>query len=540
MDMRIPVTHTALAEALHRGYRAILEGKGMVCRIIDGTRDSLMNARGLDKELANRAVLATRHLFLDPLASPRVNPTTDPVFKKMLPLFRQLAFMMVDRFRFGTPSYRREAAEEFSTKFVEYCRRNYAGGAPEMDDVAFNKLVDDIGGSSIEQDIGELDYEPIRVHSWEKLRMLSDRYRLGSWCNVQNEADWDRYSLYGEGRFYLLVRRGADQSKSFDKYSVIGVTLNPDGDVVFAFDRANDVVSKDIIRRIVHNAGLDSSEATGFSNAIGIMQREGVDAESVFPVCIRLPHQDYCLVGFDRENGGYSVLHDERIPHYTTDIYDSISTIDDDTMDELVVADGHLLVDYTDGNVVYDAKGMCIATEGNIFLDPDRTLLRVYEDGSSRVSNGVFMGEPAMHKLLSGDSGCNLKSALFRSCVKKPPCLDRMGDTDFWVAETGDSLYIVRKPEAKLDECVRIADSDGPVDLDDVLTPDGYYRLAQYSPKDGERSYYLRKDGHNVVERPFRYIDTDGESGSFLVELEDFDGSMYVFDPNTGNIENMD
>ena len=87
MDRKIRIKDAALAEALNSGYRAILEGKGMVCRIIDGTRDGLVQARGMSKELANQVVLATRHLFLDPLAAPGVSPTTDPTFKKMLPLF---------------------------------------------------------------------------------------------------------------------------------------------------------------------------------------------------------------------------------------------------------------------------------------------------------------------------------------------------------------------------------------------------------------------------------------------------------------------
>ena len=541
MDRKIRIKDAALAEALNSGYRAILEGKGMVCRIIDGTRDGLVQARGMSKELANQVVLATRHLFLDPLAAPGVSPTTDPTFKKMLPLFPQLAFMMVDRYRMGSPTYRREAAEEFSTKFVEYCKQHYPNGAPEMGDDAFDNLATEVSGSDIEQDIGSLNYEAIRVNSWDELRRLSERFHLDRWCNVQHEDDWDRYSLYGDGRFYLLVRRGADQSKSYDKYSVIGVTLNAYGDVVYAFDRANDVVSKNIVRQIVENAGLNTSEASSFGNAIDVMKHERLDPESVFPDCERLNKSEYCIVGFSG-NGqrGYCILHDDNIPSYTTDVYDSIEAFNDNEAGDFVVANGHLLVDYTDGNVVLDTKNMNISTDGQIYLDENHSMLRVYKPGSHRIANGIFLYEAGMPLFLSKDTECELTEAKFCSCVNKKPALVGMKDTDFWAAAVGDDIYIVRKAGARLDECIKITNPGVELYVDDILTPDGYYRIARFSQERKDRVYYLYKDGKPALDQPFNYIDINNESGSFLIELEDFENNMYLFDPNTKQMSKMD
>ena len=119
-------------EAANEAYEALFEGKGMVCRIIDGARDSLVS-RGIPRDTANALVIKTRQLFFDPFAAPGVNPTTDPEFKKMLPLFPKLADTMLSRFKFGTQEYDQAGAEEFARYKAESgLDANSVWGLPEF------------------------------------------------------------------------------------------------------------------------------------------------------------------------------------------------------------------------------------------------------------------------------------------------------------------------------------------------------------------------------------------------------------------------
>ena len=145
-----------------------------------------------------------------------------------------------------------------------------------------------------------------------------------------------------------------------------------------------------------------------------------------------------------------------------------------------------------------------------------------------------------MPLFLSKDTECELTEVKFCSCVNKKPALVGMQDTDFWAAAVGNDIYIVRKAGARLDECIKITNPGVELYVDDILTPDGYYRIAKFSQERKARAYYLYKDGKPALDQPFNYIDINNESGSFLIELEDFENNLYLFDPNTKQISKMD
>ena len=535
-------------EAANAAYAVLFEGHGLVSNTIKRTRDSIVS-RGIPKDTANDIVLKTRQMFFDPFAAPGVKPVTDPTFKKMLPIFGHLAHMMVDTFHYGTPRYNREAAEDFAARFVEYAKENFQAGPPNLTVPEFEELASKIsnGKSKFAPERGYYDY--IQVHSWEELKKLSAQYHMDSWCNVRSEEDWDRYSLYGHGKFYLLVSDDAD--KVYGKREVIGVTINHYGKLVYAFDRENDCVDKAALTPILDKMGLTEPFATDFSTGIDLV-KAGYDAETVFPYCKSL-HGSLALVGFD-DRTDMCIL-DETHKSYISDVFTSIEEVRGS--DHLYVIDDSKLFDTDQEAVIVDTWKL----PGNLVLDADHgaideadTLMPLRSTEIKRYGtcvNAVCITDRKNGLLLDKDNTTPFLSAEFRTSTTvtnrnilgdtytkaKWPTVEDMDGNDFWVVAAKDGQYIVDVPGKKLEDYKFIPDIPGLAIT--VLSPNGYYS-ARESVYNGEDRYYLMKDGKKVFECPFCDVGSNS-SDSYIIYMVTMDKKNgYLFDPVTGKISEQE
>lgn len=531
-------------EAANAAYSVLFEGKGLVCRIIDGTRDSLVS-RGIPKDMANDIVLKTRQLFFDPFAAPGAKPATDPTFKKMLPMFGHLASMMVDTFHYGTPRYDREAAEDFAARFVEHAKANFRAGPPELPASEFDALANKISNGKTSFSPSRQDYECIPVRNWDELKELSGKYRLGAWCNVNSEDDWNRYSLYGHGKFYLLVSRDAETTHG--SRDVIGITVNHYGKVVYAFDRENACVDKAAITALADEMGLTEPFATDFSTGIDLV-RAGYDAGQVFGYYKPL-HNSVALVGFD--DTAESCLLDESGKRYISDTFTEIDPVKGS--DSLYILDSTKLFDVERETVLLDTAKL----SSSLILDPfsgtiddDEVLmplrsLDVRRDGW--FVNAVCFTDREGTLLLDKENTTPFRHARFNTSTidtrrniagdeysrPKWATVEEMDGNDFWTVEADGGEYIVNVPGKKLEEYKFIPHIKGG--SVSVLSPNGYYSVLVRGYSEADR-YYLMKDGKKVFECPFCDIGRDSKD-SYVIYMVTMDKKKgYLFDPETGKL----
>lgn len=508
-------------EAASLAFSALFEGKGMVCRIIDGTRDYLVS-RGMPKEEANDTVLKVRQMFFDPFASPGRHPTTDPEFKKMLPLFFETTMLMVNVFNYGTSRYDRERAEGFAPKFVAYVREHFPDGAPRLPMSEFLGMVEEIdaGKPAFSPRVG--DYRYIRVHDWEELKELSGIYGLDAWCNVKNPSDWDRYSLNGQGKFYLLYTD--DAAETYGKLSVIGITVNHYGKIVYAFDRDNDCVDRDAVRQIAEHYGLNRPFAVDFGTAMDLV-RHGYSCREVYPYFNELDSR-HAAVGFD-DRDDMCIL-DTDSWDYASDTFTELSRVRNS--DALLILDGTKLYDLGREEVILDTGSL-----GGLWLkpggyDPDTMLFWLTADGGRPV-NAVCIDDSSPEMLLDIDNATPVAKAVFTPATPgKFPTVSGMEPGDFWVVAAGDGQYIVTSPGNRLDECKFVEDPAG-TGINVVLSASGYYMHIEGRPGE-DRRYFLMKDGRRVFDREFADAGREDDGSIFLID----DEGEYRFDPETGNV----
>lgn len=523
-------------EAAGIAGNALLEGKGMVCRIIDGARDALVR-RGMDKELANRTVLLTRKMFFDPFASPGANPVTDPEFKRMLPMFGYLVHMMVDVYLFGTPRYDREAAENFAARFVEYARTNFRDGLPNIGSLSeFERLAEEIDGNGSLFRPSAEDYTAIPVESWEELKELSGKYRLGAWCNVDSRSDWDRYSLYGSGRFYLLVRDGTDGS-TVDKRAVIGIVVNQYGKVVYAFDRENDVVDKTAVQALASELGLDSPEASGFGDAIDLLNGGYGNPEEIYPFCEEVWDSVYIVGEFPKDRGDrYAMLCrvGDRY-EYTGRTFDDYARVSG--FDGLLVIDGRELYSLASGGTIFRVPGDLTIRGKATALDREGMMIPVFRGDT--VVNCLCPDDRNPKLLLDAGNDVPVDSVEFHTKSRgKSETVERMSPGDYWVVVTasGDS-FIVTSAGAKLEGEPGIPAGDSGMTTFS-LSDNGYYAAKVQRTAGEPVQWFLMRNGKNVFDKPFAEIYRDSED-DYRIDLVNSDGTMYIFDPYTEKLEKM-
>ena len=485
-------------EAANLAFSALFEGKGMVCRIIDGTRDQLVH-HGMPKEQANDTVLKVRQMFFDPFAAPDRHPTTDPDFKKMLPLFPSVTMLMVDVFNYGTSRYDRERAESFAPKFVAYAREHFPDGAPRLPMSEFFDLVKQIDAGKPAFSPNVNDYSYVQVHDWEELKELS-----------------------GQGKFYLLYTD--DAAETYGKLSVIGITVNHYGKIVYAFDRDNDCVDRDAVRQIAEHYGLNRPFAVDFSTAIDLVNH-GYSYREVYPYFNELDSR-HAAVGFD-DRDDMCIL-DTDSGEYVSDTFTGISRVRNS--DALLILDGTKLYDLGREEVILDADRL-----GGLWLkpgayDPDTMLFWLTADGG-RLVNAVCIDDSSLEMLLDIDNATPVVKAGFTPATPgKSPTVARMEPGDFWVVTADDGQYIVTSPGKRLADCKFVEDPAG-TGINVVLSASGYYmhiegRLGE------DRRYFLMKDGRRVFDREFIDAGREDDGSIFLIA----DDEEYRFDPETGNL----
>lgn len=497
----------------------------MVCRIIDGTRDMLVS-RGMSKEQANDAVLKSRQLFFDPFATPGHHPTTDPEFKKMLPLFPAVTMYLLDHFRYGAPRYDRSGAEKFSVKFVAYAREHFASGAPEMSPEEFANIAGEIAQRKGSTEFNPREYDYIQVTSWEQMKELAREYRLDTWCIAKYEEDWDKFTLRGQGKFYLLVKEGAENSDGAD--DVIGITVNHYGRIAAAYNRPNICVDIDAVTRLASELDLTRPFARDFSAALDLI-RAGYNYEEVYPY-----HEEigdgYVIVG-EFDGNRKKCLLDMGRNQYVSDIFTDIDPVRD--CDFLCILDGRILYDIErDRNVISTtfSRSFDIHTDGydidnNIFWLDSST-------GNIRRINAISLDDPRPTLLIDESNRVPVDDAEFHSITKRYPTVERMADGDFWVLNTADGMRIVTKPGMKLEDC-QLVPSHSEEGWNEVLTPNGYYMNVISGRSHGNTIYYLMKDGKRVFDCPFQDAGRDSRT-SYDIYLITMSGDEYHFDPFTG------
>lgn len=541
----------AIFEMAEKAYRVLFEGKGMVCRIIDGTRDMLMR-RGMPKDIANDTVIRTRRMFFDPFATQGVNPTTDPKFKRMLNVFPYMAAMMVDKYHYGTPGYDHGAAEDFSTKFVDYCRRNYPDGMPDMTTTEMDRVMSTIAGTDGTSDIDDIpEYSAIPVESWEELRNYSEKYRLGEWCIVNSREDWEKFTLYGNGRFYLLVSDAADPATTVARGDVLGIVVNHYGKVVYAFDRANMVADMRMVNSVAGELGLLTPKPKSFGTALDILRSNDCDftVTDIYPWCERL-NQDreiYVVGGFGgNEAGEYQLLNAEKAEYVGPQFSDYSSF--HSNRDEWVILDANILFDISDETVVCRLPSEFTFENGRYpFLDDDMGVLSVRKLRAFHVVNGALPWPDTNDRgklLLDESNETRIAGAKFYTRTeaagtprkRRVPVFTGMGEDEYWVVETPDKAYLVTECGCRLDECAELS-CPADAEVIDVFSRKGYYSIRQHI---GDRAeWYLCRDGKRVIDTPFKSIyranDTD-----YSAEMETFDGRVIKFDPETEQIEELE
>ena len=543
------IEYPTMKSAILEGYRAIFEGKGLVCRIIDGTRDNLVINEHMPKELANAAVLKTRQLFFDPLATPGSKPVTDPEFKRYLPLFPYCAGMMVHQFKFGTDRYMREEAEDFAARFVEYMKEHYSDSLPQIRFTAdFEHLAKEITGNLKPYHPDPDSYEVIPVAPREELQQYVKKYRLDKWCIVHSDADWDRFTMPGFGRFYMIVRDDAD--RTFDKFGVVGIVINQYGKAVYAFDRANHVVDKESFQEIVDYHSLDRQNAQSFGAALDMLnRRDDMDVEDVFPYAKPLMHSsEYYIVGFPDKNE-YCILslaYDSA--SYVSDVYSEIEKLDD--YDDLYVCGNDDLFSLASESVIYRApRGFMLRYDCPGSECSDLMLVPLYRDWRDRYPvNFVSVNDKDKAMLLSPDNTIPVEEIEFHtretvnevnpwthqdSVHSKPATIEGMSEGDYWEVTGGGRVYIVNRPGMKLEDAASIEDrsENGYTTL---LTGTGYYSLTM--PDGSSNVRYLMKDGKKVFDRGFSEIDSTGDA-EYDIALKTMDGKWYEYSTRTNEIK---
>ena len=523
------IGNTAFNNAIFEGYMAIFEGKGVVCRIIDGTRDNLVMNEHMPKELANAAVLKTRQLFFDPLATPGSKPVTDPEFKRYLPLFPYCAGMMVHRFKFGTDRYMREEAEDFAARFVEYMKEHYGDSLPQIRFTAdFERLAKEIAGNLRPYRPDPDSYEVIPVASREELQQYVKKYRLDKWCIVHSDTDWDKFTMPGYGRFYMIVRDDAD--RTFDEFGVVGIVINHHGKVVYAFDRANHVVDKSSFQEIVDYHSLDRKAAQGFPAALEMLSsRPDMGVDEVFPYCRHL-NGEYYVAGFP-ERGEYRVLaYGDSRQSYVSDTFGDISPLGG--YPGVLVADDRVLYSLATESVIYRAPdGFTLRPGMPGFNATDTRLVPLYRGWKGgRPVNFVNLDDREKKMLLDPENREEIDDVAFHG---RKPTVASMAAGEYWEVTAGGRTYAVSRPGTRLDGTagIGVRESDGFTTL---LSEDGYYSLTADTPS-GKVSY-LMKDGKKVYDRPFRHIDSTGDP-EFDVDLETMDGKWYAFSTRTTQLK---
>lgn len=499
----------------------------MVCRIIDGTRDMLVS-RGMDKYQANNTVLKVRQLFFDPFAAPGNNPTTDPEFKKMLPLFPVVTMYFLDQFRYGTPRYDREGAERFSIRFVAYAKEHFANGAPDIDLGAFATIANEIAGQKTGMSFNPKDYDYIQVTSWEQMRDLAREYRLDTWCIAKYEEDWDKFTLRGQGKFYLLVTENAEHTDGDN--DVIGITVNHYGRIAAAYNRANICVDVDAVTQLAGSLGLTQPFALDFSAGLDLV-RAGYSYDEVFPYYEDLDN-GYVVVGFDGTNGarGKCILAPDS-KRYASDVFMDIDKVSD--CDFLYILDCINLYD-----VERDRSILHLREHGSFSLPSDgydrdtRLYWLTSSTGTRRRINAISVEDSNPTLLIDEANRTPIHDAEFHTINRKYPTVENMSNWDFWLLNTAEGMRIVTRPGMKLDECKLVPSHTGD-GWNDVLTPNGYYiNVARNGGVHG-RIYYLMKDGKRVFDCPFQDAGRDS-STSYDIYLVTMSGDEYHFDPFTG------
>ena len=502
----------------------------MVCRIIDGTRDMLVS-RGMSKEQANDTVLKVRQMFFDPFAAPGHHPTTDPEFKKMLPLFYEVTSLLVNVFHYGTSRYDRERAEDFAARFVPYVKEHFPNGAPEMDMPQFFDMVKKIdeGKPTFSPDADDYDY--VQIHSWEELKEFSKKYRLDKWCNVNSEEDWDRYSLYGQGKFYVLYTEGAESS--YGKLDVIGIVINHYGKIVYAFDRDNDCVDKSAVYKVADEYGLIHPFAVDFSTGIDLI-KAGYGYDTVFSYTEDIG-RNYAMVGFDNQRE--TCILDTYNGRYAAGPFTEFSRAYG--KDGMFILDNKMLFDTGEGAIVADVSrtGRFRIDVDCLELDEDEYLCAL-KDGqykSKSVINAVCLGEYDPVLLLDKDNAVAIRNARFNTSGTKRATIESMSDGDFWVvtAASDGTQYIVDRPGKRIEDCISIPESKDGNDV--VLTPNGYYcnYVSEYSARQSTGAYYLMKDGKKVFDCAFKEISVEL---NYDIYLETKTGDAYIMDYKTGKL----
>ena len=542
------IGNAVFKNAIFEGYMAIFEGKGLVCRIIDGARDSLVRNEHMPKELANAAVLKTRQLFFDPLATPGSKPVTDPEFKRYLPLFPYCAEMMVHQFKFGTDRYMREDAEDFAARFTEYMKEHYRDSLPQIRfNSDFDRLAREISGNLKSYRPDPDSYGVIPVATREELQKYVGKYGLDDWCIVHSDDDWNKFTMPGFGRFYLVVRDDAD--RTFDRYGVVGIVVNQYGRVEYAFDRANHVVDKESLREIVEYHSLDRQKAQGFGAALDMLnRRDDMDVGEVFPYAKQLTHSaEYYIVGFPDRHEYCILARAYDSASCVSDVYDEIQKLDG--YDDLYLCGNGDLFSLASESVIYRAPGGFMMRYDCPGIEcSDLNLVPLYRDWHDRHPvNFVSVNDKDKSMLLSPGNSIPVEDIEFRtrntveevnpwthqaSTHGKPATVDGMSDGDYWEVTAGGRVYIVNRPGMRLEEAGGIEDRSGN-GYTTLLTDTGYYSLTV--PEGPGKVRYLMKDGKKVFDRGFSEIDSTGET-EYDIALKDMDGKWYEYSTRTGDM----
>ena len=512
----------------------------MVCRIIDGTRDMLVS-RGMEKYQANSTVLKVRQLFFDPFAAPGNNPTTDPEFKKMLPLFPAVTMYFLDRFRYGAPRYDREGAEKFSVRFVAYAREHFASGAPELSTEEFADLAKNIDTQDTGVSFNSSAYDYIQVKNWNEMQALARKYRLDTWCIAKYEEDWEKFTLRGQGKFYLLVKEGAEHSDGDN--DVIGIAVNHYGRVTAAYNRPNICVDIDAVTGLADSLGLTKPFAFDFSAANDLM-KAGYDYGDIFTYFDDLD-SNHAVVGVD--NCQSKCIFNTYTKQYVTDPFDDYSPVKG--TDELVIIDGCKLFSLREEEILFRLPPTVHLGMPYSGYDEDNKLFWLSGTGnrSNSFVNAVCLTDHDYAPLLDASNNIPIVGATFNTTdmvtkgyatgdtktFSKPPTIEHMGKDDFWVLDTKDGYYIVDRPRKPLSDCIMIPSREG-TGWNEVLTSNGYYVNVNTGIGTGRESYYLMKDGKRVFDCPFKDAGRD-RNDSYDIYLVTMSGDIYHFDPFSGN-----
>jgi hypothetical protein len=533
-------------EAANHAFCVLFEGAG-VSKTFSRARHMLID-KGYTPEDAAEIVHRIKNAVYDPLATPGVNPETDPKVKKYMDWFLKITEYVADNIM---PRFYDDIKDTRAQQRIAHLGEGLRDIWREYKDQPFYTWMLSKADGNLNYKVNTQPvpgYTLIPVKTCEELRQKLTE--LGAddvqWC-IKSNGPWENYSSHGTNQFYILFNPNKPKT---DNMSIIGTFVTPQMRVANSFNRDNNPVSFITTTEYLRSAGLEMAD---YNNLESALSDDMYDLAELVDDCTEITSNVFLV--YSESNGGYNVVV-YNDGHYSVIMPDWVP---DNTC--RVIHDGDKAYYATDGTNVYSLRApyeKCGSVPAGLTITDDFVVddaLIVAVTRGNKMVNVYDLDENEL--LLDPDSDVPITDVRFWSTwlPKEQRHLEfantKFNKQSYWILSYEshydkpiagpEKFYVVTQQGQNLADCPCVEVPRG-FRLREISRNGKFYSLERevHTREEVERNNprtYLMSDDKKVLPDPYRNIDDNGDGIWYIYNDAGKGKPYFVLNTDTGDIE---